>query len=179
MYQLQKYKSVSSGMSHRLKNLKIGDWIDINPIYIDPGWKPGQIKNVYNGQIHVAFMDSVTKRDILYWVHLDNEIECKEFGKGQIDLNKNYKMFVEASFYSTISSHKFRIVEQDKLNVYEALLKTKCKNGKLKCTIEKYLWHGTQSIDTLKLIIKNGKFGSENYFVLGKKLYVLFLKIYK
>eukprot|EP01084_Bolivina_argentea_P257116 433103_1 len=174
LYKLQKYKSISNRTSHRLKHIQIGDSIDINPIHIDPGWKPAQIKQIYKGQIQVKFTHSVSKRNRLYWLHLDNEVECEEFKKGKMDI-----IHVKALFYATILPHAFTIIEvknianKDSVNVYESLLKVKCKNGRQKWDIEKYLWHGTGSIHTLKLIMKNGfdrsynkvgKFGKGTYF---------------
>eukprot|EP01083_Nonionella_stella_P234107 824268_1 len=173
LHRLTKYKSISSRASHRFKNV---EYIDINPIYLDPGWKPGTIIDSCNGQIQVEFRHSASKKLRKYWVHPDNTNECAEFGTGCIDMEQ-----VKALFYSTVSRAKYEIIEIKDVsktcpiitNIYESILKSKEKPLH---QIEKYLWHGTGrsgNDDVLDLILKNGfdrsynkkgRYGSGTYF---------------
>eukprot|EP01084_Bolivina_argentea_P064549 117694_1 len=120
----------------------------------------------------------MTKRMLLYWVHLDNYVECAPFGKGVIDEKQ-----VKALFFATVSPLKYKITEvknivrHNHMDIYESILQGKCNSGnKNKYEIEKYLWHGTKYIDTLQFILKNGfdrsynkaaAFGKGNYFALN------------
>eukprot|EP01083_Nonionella_stella_P234106 824267_1 len=173
LHRLAKYKLISNRAGHRFKNTKN---IDINPIYLDPGWRPGTIINACKGQIQVSFRHSVSKQIRKYWVHPDNSNECAEFGTGRIDMEQ-----VKALFHSTVSPDKFRIIDikdvsksnANTRNIYESILKSKEKPLH---QIEKYLWHGTRGSandDVLDLILKNGfdrsynkkgRYGSGTYF---------------
>eukprot|EP01084_Bolivina_argentea_P257122 433116_1 len=155
---------------------KIGDFIDINPIYCDPGWKPATIVQFrrHSRQVQVKFKHSMSKRMLLYWVHLDNYVEYAPFGKGFIDEQQ-----VKALFFATVSPLKYKITEvknivrNNHMDIYESILAGKCKSGnKNKYEIEKYLWHGTKYIDTLQFILKNGFDRSyNNAAAFGKKKY--------
>eukprot|EP01083_Nonionella_stella_P234110 824275_1 len=173
LHRLATYKSISNRPSHRFKNV---EYIDINPLYLDPGWKHGRIRRCVSGQIQVEFRHSVSKQLMQYWVHPDNTNECADFGTGCIDLEQ-----IKALFHSTVSPDKFRIIDikdvsksnANTRNIYESILKSKEKPLH---QIEKYLWHGTRGSandDVLDLILKNGfdrsynkkgRYGSGTYF---------------
>eukprot|EP01083_Nonionella_stella_P049987 133098_1 len=152
LHRLAKYESISIRASHRFKNV---EYIDINPIYLDPGWKPGKILFIrsFLAQIQVEFRHSVSKQLIKYWVHPDNTNECAAFGTGRIDMEQ-----VKALFHRTVSPAKYEIIQIEDVsacnmihrNIYESILKSKEKPLH---EIEKYMWHGT---DVLDLILKNG-----------------------
>eukprot|EP01084_Bolivina_argentea_P166495 289042_1 len=82
--QLQQFAfkdSISRRPGHRLRHLKLGDYLDIKPCSTI-GWVPGQIISIpfqhhlgTSGGIKVAF----ERKDGLHsfvWVRLDNESEC-------------------------------------------------------------------------------------------------------
>eukprot|EP01084_Bolivina_argentea_P122542 217148_1 len=82
------------------------------------------------------------------------------------ELNKFSKNYIENEvsklFYSSLSKRKYKIVDikrikTDKDRIYEQILSTTCQtSGKRRSCIEKFLWHGSKSINNLKLICKNG-----------------------
>eukprot|EP01083_Nonionella_stella_P175018 608174_1 len=133
LHRLAKYESISTRARHRFKHV---EYIDINPLYLDPGWKPGTIKDSISGQIQVEFRHSVSKQLMQYWVHPDNTNECADFGTGCIDLEQ-----IKALFHSTVSPAKYEIIEikdvsqSNARDVYESILKGK---GKPVHEIEKY-----------------------------------------
>eukprot|EP01083_Nonionella_stella_P107882 313022_1 len=156
LHRLAQYKSISTRIRHRFTKVK---YIDINPIYVDPGWKPATIIDSICGQIEVVFRHSVSDELIKYWVHPDNTNECADFGTGCIDLEQ-----IKALFHSTVSPTKYEVIEIKDVsksnaihrNLYESILKSKEKPLH---ELEKYLWHGTNGSandDVLDLILKNG-----------------------
>jgi len=89
-----------------LKNLGVGDYIDINPRK-HPGWKAGTIRRLdvdkktgkrSSGQVQVQYRAEVQQvekpnrqkvKEYLYWVHLDNEEEVAPFPtKSQAEYNQ-------------------------------------------------------------------------------------------
>eukprot|EP00486_Rosalina_sp_Unknown_P010284 CAMPEP_0201591742 /NCGR_PEP_ID=MMETSP0190_2-20130828/189830_1 /ASSEMBLY_ACC=CAM_ASM_000263 /TAXON_ID=37353 /ORGANISM="Rosalina sp." /LENGTH=142 /DNA_ID=CAMNT_0048050199 /DNA_START=1197 /DNA_END=1625 /DNA_ORIENTATION=+ len=76
--------AVSARPAHRLCGVKVGDQVDINPIYGAVkkhfGWKSGEIKEIddKSGQVKVGYKYNDT--DQTHWTHLDNEDEIAEFG---------------------------------------------------------------------------------------------------
>ena len=77
LYRFAKHGSISSRPAHRLKNLRIGDCVDINPLrkHSDLGWTSGKIMQFIDdsGQIQVNYEYKGTT--YTYWVHLDNQAE--------------------------------------------------------------------------------------------------------
>eukprot|EP01084_Bolivina_argentea_P006987 13180_1 len=76
-----KLGAVSKRKSHRFKQLKIGDFVDVNPMYKHPGWKCGRIlyvDKVEETQIWVNYEFDDEMHGI--WTHLDNQDEIAEFG---------------------------------------------------------------------------------------------------
>ena len=76
--------AVSSRPAHRLKDVQIGDEVDVNPIYFvsnskHSGWKRGVIKKLdeTSGQVQVEYKYNGT--GYKYWTHLDNEDEIAEY----------------------------------------------------------------------------------------------------
>ncbi|ETO13350.1 selenocysteine-specific elongation factor selB -like protein [Reticulomyxa filosa] len=63
----------------RLPNVKVRDYIDINPTSRHPGWKVGQIRRVdrFSGQVQVVYKDN--GQEFLYWAHLNNPDEVAPF----------------------------------------------------------------------------------------------------
>eukprot|EP01084_Bolivina_argentea_P146482 256453_1 len=117
LYRFRKYKSVWRRPAHRLNELKIGDFVDINPA-IHKEWKPAEIKciNSQSGQVQVAyeFMD----KTYLWWTHLDdtNEIDTfatkslnnlSNFNKQQIEIVYN-KMKLDLEIPQVFSQFKLR-----------------------------------------------------------------------
>ena len=80
IHRFAKAGSISRRPAHRFKELKKGDYIDINPEYgIHTGWKCAEIQRFdqNSGQVQVVYVYGY--RDCLYWAHLDNEHEIAEF----------------------------------------------------------------------------------------------------
>ena len=71
--------SISKRPAHRFKDLKEGDYIDINPTQRHFGWKHGQIRRFdkESGQIQVSY--EFGDKTYLYWSHFDNEQEVSGF----------------------------------------------------------------------------------------------------
>eukprot|EP00486_Rosalina_sp_Unknown_P012730 CAMPEP_0201594732 /NCGR_PEP_ID=MMETSP0190_2-20130828/191955_1 /ASSEMBLY_ACC=CAM_ASM_000263 /TAXON_ID=37353 /ORGANISM="Rosalina sp." /LENGTH=383 /DNA_ID=CAMNT_0048054451 /DNA_START=33 /DNA_END=1184 /DNA_ORIENTATION=- len=76
--------SISARPAHRLHELKVGDQVDINPIYSvsyakHEGWKRGEIKELddKSGQVKVEYTYNDTK--YTYWTHLDNLDEIADY----------------------------------------------------------------------------------------------------
>ena len=82
IHQFAKAGSISKRPAHRLKHLKKGDYIDINPTHRHPasGWTCGEIKRFdkESGQIQVIY--TYGDKHYLYWAHLDDENEIAKFG---------------------------------------------------------------------------------------------------
>ena len=72
--------SISRRQSYRVDNLKVEDYVDINPRLRHPGWRKGAIRRLgkRSGQVQVIYEELNTK--YLYWTHSDNEAEIAEFG---------------------------------------------------------------------------------------------------
>eukprot|EP01084_Bolivina_argentea_P261502 441939_1 len=68
--------TISTRPPHRLKQIKKGDYVNVNPLYRYPhhGWQCGKIENMYTGgQVMVVYIINGRKYD--YVVHLDNKAE--------------------------------------------------------------------------------------------------------
>ena len=63
----------------RFPQLKIRDYVDINPLERHPGWRPGQIQRMdkYSGQSQIVYKDE--GQEFLYWSHLHNPEEIAPF----------------------------------------------------------------------------------------------------
>ena len=72
-YRFAQAYSVSNRPAHRFKNIKKGDFIDVNPIGRHPGWRVGQVTKLHpkSGQAQVVY--EYNELNYLYWGHLDNE----------------------------------------------------------------------------------------------------------
>ena len=74
--------SITKRKAHRLTELKIKDWVNVNPVRFDPdlGWVPAQITEMDSdsGQIQVVLKEKYSdKHNRWYWVHLDNIDEVR------------------------------------------------------------------------------------------------------
>ena len=83
--------SISKRAAHRLKNLKKGDFIDLNPLNRHPGWCVGEIRRLSqkSGQVQVVYQ--YQDKEFLYWTHLDNETEVAEFASKTVKTSKSSK----------------------------------------------------------------------------------------
>ena len=63
----------------RFPQLKIRDYVDINPLERHPGWRPGQIRRMdkYSGQSQIVYKED--GQEFLYWAHLNNPEEIAPF----------------------------------------------------------------------------------------------------
>ena len=63
----------------RFPQIKIRDYVDINPLERHPGWRPGQIRRVdkYSGQCQIVYKQE--EDEFLYWAHLNNPEEIAPF----------------------------------------------------------------------------------------------------
>ena len=79
LHRFAKARSISNRPAHRFKDLKKGDYIDINPTIRHSGWKSGKIQELdkESGQFEVVYTFDDEK--FLYWSHLDNKQEVAEF----------------------------------------------------------------------------------------------------
>ena len=71
--------SISKRQRHRFRDLKKGDYVDVNPSQRHPGWKCGEIRKVdsKSGQVQVGYESQ--GKTYLYWAHIDNAAEIAEF----------------------------------------------------------------------------------------------------
>eukprot|EP00486_Rosalina_sp_Unknown_P003695 CAMPEP_0201577096 /NCGR_PEP_ID=MMETSP0190_2-20130828/23310_1 /ASSEMBLY_ACC=CAM_ASM_000263 /TAXON_ID=37353 /ORGANISM="Rosalina sp." /LENGTH=715 /DNA_ID=CAMNT_0048008757 /DNA_START=120 /DNA_END=2264 /DNA_ORIENTATION=- len=79
IHRFAKAGSISKRPAHRFKQLKKGDYVDINPTQRHPGWKCGEIRRLdqKSGQVQVVYESA--DKNYLYWAHLDNKFEIAEF----------------------------------------------------------------------------------------------------
>ena len=79
IHRFAKAGSISKRPAHRFKQLKKGDYVDINPTQRHPGWKCGEIRRLdqKSGQVQVVYESA--DKNYLYWAHLDNKHEIAEF----------------------------------------------------------------------------------------------------
>ena len=86
--------SVSVRPAHRMMNIKVGDKVDINPIYFvaeHSGWKAGIITNLddKSGQVRVKYKHGIVKPKVCYyWTHLDNIDEIGEYESMVVHIDK-------------------------------------------------------------------------------------------
>ena len=77
-----RYKSISHRPAHRLRSVKVNDYVNINPIGRHPriGWRLGIIKTMdhKSGQIQVAYQRYDGSHWYNYWVHRDSVGEIAE-----------------------------------------------------------------------------------------------------
>ena len=70
---------------HMFFNIRINDFIDINPLYREghghKGWKNGKIIKMDNcsSQVKVVYFNDKDRKNYSYWVHLENNDEVAEF----------------------------------------------------------------------------------------------------
>ena len=76
---------------HVFANLKVGDCIDVNPVYLSghEGWKVGKICKLdrHSSQVKVLYRNDNDGRDYSYWVHLESINEVAEFRTKTKDLD--------------------------------------------------------------------------------------------
>ena len=79
MHRFAKVGTISKRPAHRFKDLKKGDFIDLNPTNRHPGWRVGEIRRLdpKSGQVQVVYEHQ--DKNFLYWAHLDNKEEIAEF----------------------------------------------------------------------------------------------------
>ena len=79
IHRFAKAGSISKRPAHRFKQLKKGDYVDINPTQRHPGWKCGEIRRLdqKSGQVQVVYESA--DKNYLYWAHLDHKEEIAEF----------------------------------------------------------------------------------------------------
>ena len=102
------YKSVTSRPAHRLKNITIGDIVDINPAHT--GWKQGTVKRLAHesGQIQVKIMNLEPEAIIsrFYWIHVDNEEEIAEYNSMIMYTNKTMHHLLKNEFIKQQNNNK-------------------------------------------------------------------------
>ena len=79
IHKFAKAGMISRRPAHRFKDLKVQDFIDVNPSIRHPGWRSAEIRRFdpKSGQVHVVYQ--YQNRDFLYWVHLDDDKEVAQF----------------------------------------------------------------------------------------------------
>ena len=72
-------RSISRKANTRFKDLKIRDYVDINPLQRHKGWRVGQIRRMdkYSGQAQIVYKED--GQEFLYWAHLNNSQEIAPF----------------------------------------------------------------------------------------------------
>jgi len=72
-------RSVSRRPNTRFGDLKIRDYVDINPVQRHLGWRVGQIRRMdkYSGQAQIVYKEE--GQEFLYWAHLNNPREIAPF----------------------------------------------------------------------------------------------------
>lgn len=88
------FKSITSRPASRLKNIKVGDNVDVNPGH--RGWKKGKVIKLddESGQVQVKTMNTMENQDnkfeeaLIHWTHVDNEAEIAAYNSMTIHTNK-------------------------------------------------------------------------------------------
>jgi len=72
-------RSISRKPNTRFRELKIRDYVDINPLQRHRGWRVGQIRRMdkYSGQAQIVYKEE--GQEFLYWAHLNNPEEIAPF----------------------------------------------------------------------------------------------------
>ena len=72
-------RSISRMPNTKLPDIKIRDYVDINPTQRHRGWRVGQIRRMdeYSGQAQIVYKDD--GQEFLYWTHLNNPEEIAQF----------------------------------------------------------------------------------------------------
>ena len=104
--------TISKRPAHRFKDMKIGDFIDVNPSMRHPEWCLGEIRRLdpKSGQVQVVYEHENTY--FLYWLHLDDtkevapmDAKTKSISKdnarlaphsGLTNINTEYKCWVKS-----------------------------------------------------------------------------------
>jgi hypothetical protein len=81
LHMMAKPLYVSERPSHRFHNIKLNDYVDINPKYSHPGWKRGVVKALskHSGQIKIKYKHK--DKYYSYWCHIDGCSEIARFGE--------------------------------------------------------------------------------------------------
>eukprot|EP01084_Bolivina_argentea_P312292 540660_1 len=101
---LFKSETVSKRKRHRLLWLKVGDYVDVNPLK-HPGWKYGEITSIdkKSGQVEISYEIDDTAH--YHWAHLDDESEIAQFLTKSNPLNATQIATEEA----VTNSHKRKL----------------------------------------------------------------------
>merc|ERR1719361_2207580 len=72
-------RSISRKPNTRFRDLKIRDYVDINPVQRHQVWRGGQIRRMdkYSGQSQIVYKED--GQEFLYWAHLNNPEEIAPF----------------------------------------------------------------------------------------------------
>ncbi|ETO21090.1 hypothetical protein RFI_16114, partial [Reticulomyxa filosa] len=98
LYRFARAGSISKRQAHRFRQLKKGDFVDINPKMRHEGWVVGEIrrKDKKSGQVQVVYEKD--NKNYLFWAHLDDNESIAEFmtesgnvNRSQIDVEKHIK----------------------------------------------------------------------------------------
>ena len=79
IYRFAKYLTISKRKSNRLYYIKIGDYIDINPLYKHPGWTKAKITRILKNSAQIQVVYKNNNKNYFYWVHIDNHQEVAEY----------------------------------------------------------------------------------------------------
>eukprot|EP01083_Nonionella_stella_P216337 777790_1 len=101
-------------------------------------------------------LSSQKKRTIIRQLALNHD-NNNHSGGGTLPKDKIKELFHKTVAKSTsITDIKDLTKNNQNSVIYEKILQEKCKNGRKREKMERYLWHGTKDLSNLKLIIKNG-----------------------
>eukprot|EP01083_Nonionella_stella_P129292 392305_1 len=70
------YESITKRTLRRFTDLRVGDYLDVNPVHAHKGWKFGEIVSFdthHSAQTKVKY--NCGNKEYEYWVHMDNEEE--------------------------------------------------------------------------------------------------------
>ena len=103
LYRLAKPGSISERPAHRLKSLKVDDFVDIKPFGSHSGWRGGIITKVdkKSGQVRVGIGSVSEDLPSGIWVHLDNEDEIEKYGGGSIRNRGSFEDIKQYNEYLT------------------------------------------------------------------------------
>eukprot|EP00485_Elphidium_margaritaceum_P024290 CAMPEP_0202710604 /NCGR_PEP_ID=MMETSP1385-20130828/22563_1 /ASSEMBLY_ACC=CAM_ASM_000861 /TAXON_ID=933848 /ORGANISM="Elphidium margaritaceum" /LENGTH=652 /DNA_ID=CAMNT_0049370175 /DNA_START=71 /DNA_END=2029 /DNA_ORIENTATION=+ len=79
LYRFAAAESISKRQAHRMLDLKVGAWIDVNPVRRHFGWKPADVRQLdeQSGQVQVMYHHG--DKNYIHYAHLDDENEIAEF----------------------------------------------------------------------------------------------------
>eukprot|EP01084_Bolivina_argentea_P267068 453223_1 len=161
IHKLAKAHSISKRRAQclTLRQVKVGDQVDINPVYSShPGWKSGIIvgrDGLSSGQVNVSYgvWNNNQKSTCYYWVHLDNTHQVMRHGAKKynyplrirvvIMLNssqssdKKYDCNIWKTGHSHYKKRKYSLKSCD-IEIYDQYQQTYWDNVSFVPTISKY-----------------------------------------